>query len=227
MSAGDARVVVRNTEPRDFAGIIALTEKVYPTSLPWAQSQLRSHLEQYAEGQFVAVDEADQRIVGMAASLVVLWDDYQIASSWRDFTDRGMFTNHDPANGRTLYGAEVMVDPSQQGRGIGSLLYVAREQLVRSSGLLRIRAGARLRGYHRVASAMSAPDYVSAVLRREQADATLTFQLHRGFRVLEVVSGYLGHDPESLGHAAVIEWVNAEVATPAEMVHSNVRYDIA
>ncbi|GEM_PF-1459647 len=43
----------------------------------------------------------------MAASLIVLWNDYDMKASWRDFTDHDMFTNHDPERGRTLYGAEV------------------------------------------------------------------------------------------------------------------------
>jgi hypothetical protein len=30
--------------------------------------------------------------------------------------------------------------------------------------------------------------------------------------VIGTVSDYLRHDPESLGHAAVIEWLNPEVA---------------
>jgi hypothetical protein len=30
--------------------------------------------------------------------------------------------------------------------------------------------------------------------------------------VIGVISGYLRHDPESLGYAAVIEWVNHDVA---------------
>ena len=79
----------------------------------------------------------------MAASLIVLWDDYDMTSSWRDFTEHGTFRNHDP-KGRTLYGAEVMVHPDEQGRGIGKKLYAARRELVRRMGLLRIRAGARL-----------------------------------------------------------------------------------
>jgi hypothetical protein len=45
----------------------------------------------------------------------------------------------------------------------------------------------------------------------ELSDPTLSFQLRRGFRVLATVSGYLRHDPESLGYAAVIEWLNPEV----------------
>src|SRR5690606_22809341 len=131
------------------------------------------------------------------ASLIVLWDDYELGDSWRDFTDGGWFTNHDPEHGRTLYGAEVMVDPRFQGHGVGTALYAAREALVRKLGLLRIRAGARLPGYHRFADRMSAHDYVKAVERGELRDPTLSFQLGRGFTVIGVISGYLRHDPDS------------------------------
>jgi hypothetical protein len=111
-----------------------------------------------------------------------------------------------------------MVDPTRQGLGIGTLLYDARRELTVRLGLRRVRAGARLRGYHRVADRMSARDYVTRVEREELTDPTLTFQLRRGFHVLAVVSGYLRHDPESLGYAAVIEWLNPgapeNLATP-------------
>jgi GNAT superfamily N-acetyltransferase len=149
-------------------------------------------------------------VVGMAASLVVLWDDYDFDTSWRDFTDQGMFTNHDPVRGRTLYAAEVMVDPERQGRGIGSQIYAARRELVQRENLRRIRAGARLRGYHRYAAQMTPAEYVERVVRGELRDATLSFQLRRGFRVLTVTPGYLRHDPDSLGNAAVIEWINPD-----------------
>ena len=222
--AGD--VVVRQTTPDDFAGIAAVTQRVYPESPPWTERQLASHLEVFPEGQLVAIDVQSERVVGMAASLIVLWDDYEIAASWRDFTDAGMFTNHDPEHGRTLYAAEVMVDPSMQGRGVGTLLYDARRELVTRLGLLRIRAGARLCGYHRYAAQMPASQYVERVLRGELRDPTLSFQLSRGFHVLDVVSGYLRHDPQSLGWAAVIEWVNAEVARPDDYRHGDPRYRV-
>jgi len=66
------------------------------------------------------VDEKTGRVLGMAASLVIRGDDCDITGSWRDFTDHGMFTNHDPESGRTLYGAEIMARPSAQRRGVGS-----------------------------------------------------------------------------------------------------------
>jgi len=206
-------VIVRTTRPEDVPAIIDLCRRVYPESPPWSEAQLESHLRVFPEGQFVAVRSGTERVVGMAASLIVSWDDYEMTGTWRDFTDAGMFTNHDPGNGRTLYGAEIMVDPASQGRGVGRRIYDARRDLARRLRLLRIRAGARLRSYGQYADRMSADEYVEKVVRHEIRDLTLTFQLRRGFHVLAVISGYLRHDPESLGYAAVIEWINREVAT--------------
>jgi hypothetical protein len=235
------RVTVRRTEERDFPAIIGICRRVYPTHPPYSEDQLTSHLAVFPEGQLTAVlaedagaraaedgggedgGEPRERVVGMAASLIVRWDDYEIDLRWRDFTASGYFTNHDPS-GRTLYGAEVMVDPGVQGGGAGSALYVARDALLRDLGLLRIRAGARLRGYHAYADDLTPETYVQRVVRGEVRDPTLTFQLNRGFRVLAVVSGYLSHEPESLGYAAVIEKLNPELATPEDYRRGDPRY---
>ncbi|MEO6056991.1 MAG: hypothetical protein ABIQ49_09145 [Gemmatimonadales bacterium] len=83
---------------------------------------------------------------------------------------------------------------------------------MRRLGLLRIRAGARLRGYHHHVGTHSPEEYVACVVRGELGDPTLSFQIRQGFRVLAVVSGYLRNDPESGGHAAVIEWLNPAAA---------------
>jgi len=214
-----AGVVVRPTTHGDFEGIQRMCREIYPESPAWRTEQLASHLAVFPEGQFVAIDpaapEGDQ-VIGMAASLIVLWDDYSMQTSWRDFTRDGTFRNHDPDRGRTIYGAEVMVRPRAQGQGVGKLLYRARRELCERLGKLRIRAGARLAGYHRFAGSLSPEEYTTAVVRGELVDSTLTFQLHQGFHVLGVARHYLRHDPESLGHAAVIEWINARVATPAD-----------
>ena len=225
MKSPQPQFVVRNTQPADFDGIIAMCREVY-MGIPWNEEQLSSHLHVFSEGQFVAVEAATQRVMGMAASLIVFWDDYDMKTSWRDFTDHGLFTNHDPEKGRTLYGAEVMVRPARQGRGIGSKLYAARRDLARRLRLLRIRSGARLRGYHKYADRMSAEEYVIAIARGEIKDPTLSFQLKHDFHVMGVVSGYLRHDPESLGFAAVIEWMNSEVAAPADYDGQDARYAV-
>jgi len=201
-------------QPSDFTGVIALSRAVYPESPSWTEGQLASHLDVFPEGQLVA--EVDGRLVGFAASLIVLWDDYSMDTSWRDFTDNGWFRNHDPARGRTLYGAEIMVHPDWQGRGVGKRLYQARRELCQRLGLLRIRAGARLAGYYRYADTRSPEEYTRRVVSGELSDPTLSFQLARGFVVIGVAHHYLRHDPESLGHAAVIEWLNPAVATAGD-----------
>jgi GNAT superfamily N-acetyltransferase len=221
MSKSAGQIVVRNTRTEDFPAIIEVTRAVYAVGPPWSEVQLASHLRIFPEGQAVAVERESGRVVGMSASLIILWDDYELTASWRDFTDHGMFTNHDPSNGHTLYGAEVMVHPAEQGKGVGKLLYLTRRNLVERLGLLRIRAGARLRGYHRYADQMTAEEYCLKVVRGEIGDPTLTFQLKQGFQVLAVVPDYLRHDPESLGHAAVIEWINEKVARPEDFSGRN------
>lgn len=208
-------IEVRQTTPADFEGIIRVTRAVYPTSPPWSVAQLASHLEVFPEGQLVAVEVPDQRVVGMAASLVVTWDQYDRTATWREITDGGTFRNHDPS-GRTLYGAEVMVHPDVQRRRIGKRLYAERRGIAERRALLRIRAGARLRGYERYAKRMTAEEYVLAVLRGAIKGPTLSFQLREGFAVFAIVPGYLPGDPESLGWAALIEWLNPRVATAAD-----------
>lgn len=118
-----------------------------------------------------------------------------------------------------------MVSPELQRRGVGSALYAARRRLVEDLKLPRIRAGSRLRGYHRYADRMSAEDYVVKVIRGELRGMTLAFQLKEGFRVLAVVSDYLPGDPESLGHVAVIEWINEQVATPGDYGSCDPKFD--
>lgn len=202
-------IEIRQTRPEDFPGIIELTRRVYPDALPYGEDQLSSHVKVFPEGQLVASEVETGRICGMAASLIVLWDDYDVGDDWRDFTDHGYFTNHDPA-GHTLYGAEVMVDPRLQGRGLGKRVYSARRRLAQGLGLRRIRAGARLRDYHKWADRLTPRDYVEKVAQGEIGDRTLSFQIKQGFRPLAVVGGYLPNDPSSLGYAAVIEWLNPE-----------------
>jgi GNAT superfamily N-acetyltransferase len=213
------RYVVRNAKPEDIVSIIGMCRAVYPGSPPWTEGQLLSHQTVFPEGQFVVANELTGVIVGFAASLILSWDDYDWSTPWRDFTAGGSFTNHDPQNGRTLYGAEIMVHPDYQGTGAGSLLYKTRESLAQRLGILRIRAGARLRGYHKHAQNMSAEDYTHAVIEGKLTDPTLSFQLKRGFYVLRVISDYLKHDPESLGFAALIEWINTEVARETDYRH--------
>ena len=222
-TSAEGDILIRNTRPEDFDTIDRISRVIYPNDLPWSAKYLASTVRVFPEGQFVAVERKDGRVVGMSASLIIDWEDYGLYDSYQHVTAGGYFTNHDP-EGRTLYGAEVMVDPARRRRGIGARLYAAREALVKRLGLLRIRAGARLPGYHLYADAMSAEAYVLAVIRGELRDPTLSFQLRQGFRVLAVVPGYYLRDPRGLHYAALIEWLNPEQAGPDDYARQDPRF---
>ncbi|MEO7795076.1 MAG: hypothetical protein ABIV06_09920, partial [Thermoanaerobaculia bacterium] len=117
-----------------------------------------------------------------------------------------------------------MVDPEIRRRGVGTAIYTARRAIAEQLGLLRIRAGARLRGYGSVADRLQPEEYVVEVVRGKIHDPTLSFQLRQGFEVLAVVSKYLRHDPESAGHAALIEWLNPAVATQRDSAGRDPRF---
>jgi GNAT superfamily N-acetyltransferase len=217
-------IVVRQTQKSDFEGIRRLGRLVYPKGEDYSDAYLLAHIEAFPEGQFVAVDVDSQQVLGMATTLIVDWDDYDIAASWSEITGEGLLTTHNPA-GRTLYGADVMVHPKMQGRGIGQRLYSARRDLAIRLKMIRIRAGARLAGYHNFADRMSPEEYALKVVKGEVRDPTLSFQLRRGFHVIAVIPDYLSDDPECLNNAAFIEWINQRVARQRHYAGRDPRFE--
>lgn len=208
---------IRMLEPSDEQALERLCAIVYPTERPYSTAELETHRRLFPEGQFVAERTGDGAIVGALASLIVRWDDYRENAPWSVFTAGGTFVNHDPHHGRTLYTADMMTDPAVQHHGIAHALAMEAVKLVTRRGLLRKRGGSRLPGYHAHAARLTPRQYVCAVVRGELHDATLSFHVHQGFRVFDVVRGYLPHDDESRGWAALIEWVNPLVAKAEEL----------
>ncbi len=198
-------VVIRNTEPADIDGIRGLQKRIYPTIAPWPREYFERQLHVFPGGQFVAL--LDGRIVGSASSLIVLWDDYGLDHNWREVTDEGTFSTHNP-QGKTLYGAEVFVDPAVRRRGIGRSLYAARRRLCRDLNLRRVIAAGRLPGFHSYANNMSATTYAMKVIWGDIDDTVLRFQLREGFQFCGIVEGYIPEDVESCGNAALIVWLN-------------------
>ena len=206
---------LRLTQAQDIDSIIDLCGEVYPGMYSWGPQQLGSQLEIFPEGQFVVLAKnlagtADQ-LVGMASSVIIDYSQYNGLSKWSELTDWGYLGNHDPEDGQTLYGVEIMVHPSYQGQGIGKLIYAKREEFARALKLKNIRAGARISGFHLHAHQMTAAEYLQKVIRGELSDPTLSFQLKRGFKAIGLTPRYF-HDPQSLNYAAVIEWMNPDLA---------------
>jgi len=198
-------VTVRHTRLEDLEQILKLQERVYPGITGWRADQLEQHLAVFPQGQVVATIGA--RIVGMASSLVVRWDDWGLRHTWREVTGGGTFSTHS-LEGRTLYGAEVFTDPGVRRVGVGKKLYQARRTICRTLNLRRIMACGRMPNYHKVVGAMPPEEYAMRVLCGDLADPVLMFQMREGFRYCGVMHGYLPSDAESRGNATVIVWLN-------------------
>jgi predicted amidohydrolase/GNAT superfamily N-acetyltransferase len=200
--------------PADIPAVIALQLRAFPGLPPWRLDQLTRHLEVFPEGQLVVAD-AGGEILGSSSSLLIDWDDYAESANWSAITGDGSFDTHNPL-GKTLYGADMGVDPEARRQGIGSALYEARKELIRERGLKRLLTGGRIPGFSEVANQMTAKEYVSDVVDGKRHDPALSFQLGNGLVVLDVVPGYMP-DVESHGFATVLEWLNPEYTSSVSL----------
>ena len=201
----EAEVIIRNTTPAHFDDIRELQSKVYPGLKPWSYEQLENHLKVFTEGQFVA--DLEGKIVGTASSFKILWDEYGPDHNWKEITGSGMFSTHNP-EGKTLYGAEVCVDPEFRKKGIGQKIYQERRELCRRLNLKRIIAAGRLPNYYLYAGKMDPHTYCLKVLWGDIYDPVLRFQLKQGFQFCDIVENYLHGDTQSLEYASLIVWLN-------------------
>ena len=202
--------------PRDYSDVSAICATVYPTEEPYTERELGPHHRVFPQGQFVVQHDATRRVVGAHLTLVLSLRLFHLDDSWETLTAGGSFTDHDP-NGHTLYGADLFVHPEHQHHGIARALTLATRDLVRAMSLWRMVGGSRMPGYARVAAEIAPDDYIGKVKRGELTDPVLTAHLHDGWDVITAIRGYLPHDRESAGWAAVIQWLNPASPPPPEL----------
>jgi hypothetical protein len=74
--------------------------------------------------------------------------------------------------------------------------------------------GSRMPGYGRFVASLEPNTYISKVKQAELTDPVLTAHLHDGWDAVTAIRGYLPHDEESAGWAAVIRWINPDCPPP-------------
>lgn len=198
-------ILVRPIRIEDYDQIAALQLQSFPGMKPWSREQVASHLRYFPQGQLCV--EYNGKIVGSSSSLVIDFDEYGDIHSWGQISDNGYITNHD-AEGDTLYGIEVVVDPEYRGMKIGRRLYEARKDLAHRLNLKRIVIGGRVPNYHIHAEELTIHEYVEEVMAKRIYDPVLTFQISNGFTLKRILDDYLHADGESRGYALLLEWVN-------------------
>jgi GNAT superfamily N-acetyltransferase len=194
---------------------------VYPTERPYNDEELSKHHAIFPEGQFVVQHIPTGPVAGAHCTLVINMLHFHVDDSWETLTAGGTFSDHD-SEGRTLYGADLFVHPGHQHHGLGRALTEATRGLVREKGLWRMVGGSRMPGYGRFVDSVDPEDYITRVKRAELTDPVLTAHLHDGWDANTAIRGYLPHDDESAGWAAVIQWLNPDAPPPPEFDLSRV-----
>lgn len=196
--------VVRPRVVEDIPAIRDLMRRVYlPPHGPeavWGEENLRRHLERFPDGQMVV--EMGNGLIGTSTTMRVSMARALTTHTWSGITAAGSLATHE-ADGEILYGVNIAVDPTWQGRGVARLLYEARIALGRRLGCRAFVAGARIPGYHPFAATLTPEAYLEAVMAGQLFDPTLSKQMQVGFRVLGLLRDY-APDHETMGHAALI-----------------------
>lgn len=203
-----SRLIVRKACPADIPAINRIVQRVYPKMDDYSFDELRGQINNFPEGQLVAVYE--DRVVGYCATLCLPEAQVMRNHSWAQITGNGYGSTHD-IDGDYLYGYEVCVDPDARGLRIGRRLYREREALAVKLGLKGIVFAGRLPGLRRRYKQFgSAAAYVEAVADKTIRDRVLSFQLAQGYELLGVIPNYLPDDIDSMGSAAHLLWRNPE-----------------
>jgi GNAT superfamily N-acetyltransferase len=163
---------------------------------------IEAYAKVFPEGYFVVLDSGEP--VGQGAGIYLDFDFRHPQHPLAGITGEHQCGNHDPA-GDWYYGTDISVHPEHRGRGIGSMLYEARKDLVRRDGKRGIIAGASLPGYFEHKDEMSAAQYVDDVVAGRLTDPTLSFQIGHGFEVRGMLEDYLEDEADD-GWAALIVW---------------------
>jgi len=166
---------------------------------------IRRQIERFPEGQFVALD--GDKVIGTAVTMRTDHPPTAKPHTWLDQLG-GLYINNHTSTGRWLYGVEFAVNPAYRKQGVGTLLYQARFDMVKRLGLDGFYAVGMLMGYKNYAHEMSVREYGEKVMRRELIDPTVTMQMNRGFRPIQVVEHYLDDEPDAGNAGVLIVWDN-------------------
>jgi ribosomal protein S18 acetylase RimI-like enzyme len=214
MGTNNAKVSIREMTPNDIPAVVELQCRTFPGMPAWTTDELLNDLRVFPDGQFVTTDGTGQ-ILGSVSSLLIDCDDYSNSAGWSVITGNGTFSTHNPF-GKTLYCADVGVDPNARRMGVGSLLYGVLKKLVRERGLKHLLTGGRIPGYGQVSQNMTPEEYVAEVKTGGRKDPTLSFHLANEFQIVNLVSNYWP-DNESLGYVTLLEWLNPAYETNAKL----------
>ena len=165
-----------------------------------------NHCRLFPGGNFVALH--GERVIGLGSGFLIDFDFEQAQHSFQEIIAGGFYSAHDP-QGDWYYGGDISVHPDFRRRGVGSLLYQARMNIVRRLNRRGIVAGGLIPGFAEYKARLTPQAYVDKVVSGVLHDSTLSFQLNRGFLVRGLLRDYI-EDEASDNWATLIVWDNPE-----------------
>lgn len=204
-----AELRVTHITPELAPAVGALERQCFPHADPSELIDMEDALESsriFPEGFFVILD--GDRVVGQGAGIFLDFDFEHPQHNILEITGAHQCANH-RADAPWYYGTDIAVHPEYRRRGIGRMLYDLRKDLVRRHNKRGIIAGGHIPGFAAHKHAMSAAEYIDRVVRGEQYDPTLSFQLRNGFRVVCALENYL-KDEATDSWSALIVWDNPD-----------------
>lgn len=192
-------------KPQHADRLEELQRIVFPTlaeeELILAKHYLR-HLELFPEGQFV-ITYHDQ-VVGATTTMRADFDFDHYHHTFNETIAGGWLTNHNP-HGSWLYGLDVSVHPDFRRRGLATVLYDARQQVVIRLALKGQITVGMLNGYGKVSEQMSGEEYYAELLAGIRTDPTVSTQIKVGFKPLGLIPEYL-NDPSCGNFGVMLVW---------------------
>jgi 4-aminobutyrate aminotransferase / (S)-3-amino-2-methylpropionate transaminase / 5-aminovalerate transaminase len=187
-------LVITHARPEFALQLEELQRTCFPTLAEEERFKSRhylKHMELFEDGQLVALD--GDRVVGATTTLRLDFDFDHVDHTFGEIIQGGWLTSHQPG-GAWLYGADISAHPDCRGRGIGTALYAARQEVVWRLGLKGQVTAGMIPGYGAVKDKMTAEEYYAGVLSGRIRDSTLTMQMGAGFEPRGLLANYL-NDP--------------------------------
>lgn len=197
----------------DYQELMEVMRAAYPkwTGGYWSLPVIADLIQRFPKGQLVI--KADGKVVGCALSIIVNYNKFTDAHTYKTITGNYTFSTHDAA-GDVLYGIEVFIHPDYRGLRLGRRMYDSRKELCEELNLRAIVFGGRIPHYHTYAGEMTPQEYIQKVKTKEIYDPVLSFQLANDFHVKLVIKNYMPEDEQSLEYATLLQWDNVYYSPP-------------
>lgn len=124
--------------------VMSVEHSAWPLELQASREKMEARLKIFPQGFFLAI--IDGKIKGVSTSQIASYP--SSAKTWDELTGNGFIKATHDLSGNALYVVSLGVDPTAQGRGIGSKLIEVQKQIAEKLGLEYLFLGARVPGFN-------------------------------------------------------------------------------